>query len=41
MWQAGPAGSTSAQVEASYRFGFYGITNTISNVSGSTNTISS
>lgn len=25
-----PAGSASAQVEASYRFGFYGITNTIS-----------
>lgn len=25
-----PAGSTSAQVEATYRFGFYGITNTIS-----------
>lgn len=24
-----PAGSTSAQVEATYRFGFYGITNTI------------
>jgi glycosyltransferase involved in cell wall biosynthesis len=25
-----PAGSTSAQVEATYRFGFYGLTNTIS-----------
>jgi GT2 family glycosyltransferase/glycosyltransferase involved in cell wall biosynthesis len=24
-----PAGSTSAQVEASYRFGFYGVTNTV------------